>query len=133
MLCLMLILFGSVEEVNAQIASNSKAAGLGRCVEPTEFMRKNHMELLLHQRDETVHQGVRTKKHSLVECIACHAEKDSDGKFVSINTEGQFCQGCHAAVAVDMDCFECHAAKPETNAQLITHLSIAMTGQYCLP
>jgi hypothetical protein len=30
-----------------------------QCVEPVEFMRRNHMELILHQRDETVHRGIR--------------------------------------------------------------------------
>ena len=89
------------------------------------------MELLLHQRDETVHRGVRTKKHSLVECIACHAEKDADGDFVAINADGQFCQGCHTKAAVSMDCFQCHATKPDPNAQLSAGLAVAMTGPYC--
>jgi len=39
-----------------------------QCVEDTDFMRRNHMELILHQRDETMHRGVRPKKHSLKEC-----------------------------------------------------------------
>ena len=30
------------------------------CVEPTDDMRKNHMEYILHQRDATVHEGIRT-------------------------------------------------------------------------
>ena len=107
-----LSLLASVELAGAQVLGNSRAAGLDRCVEPTEFMRRNHMELLLHQRDETVYLGVRTKKHSLVECIACHAERDSNGQFVSINAKGQFCQDCHATAAVSMDCFQCHATKP---------------------
>ena len=29
------------------------------CVEDTDFMRRNHMELLKHQRDETMLNGVR--------------------------------------------------------------------------
>lgn len=111
-LMIALSLLASIELAGAQVLGNSRAAELDRCVEPTEFMRRNHMEVLLHQRDETVHLGVRTKKHSLVECIACHAERDSNGKFVSINAEGQFCQDCHATAAVSMDCFQCHATKP---------------------
>ncbi|MGD2056814.1 MAG: sulfur reduction protein DsrJ, partial [Gammaproteobacteria bacterium] len=39
------------------------------CVEPTEEMRRNHMEYILHQRDETMHRGIRTKQYSLEECI----------------------------------------------------------------
>jgi len=42
------------------------------CVEPTAEMRRNHMKYILHQRDETMHQGIRTKQHSLEECINCH-------------------------------------------------------------
>ena len=125
-----LSLLASVELAGAQVLGNSRAAELDQCVEPTEFMRRNHMELLIHQRDETVHRGIRTKNHSLVECIACHAEKDSDGQFVSINAEGQFCQDCHVTAAVSMDCFQCHATKPDVNAQL-TGLAIAMTRPNC--
>ena len=125
-------LLASIEQAGAEVLGNSRAAELDQCVEPTEFMRRYHMELLLHQRDETVHQGIRTKRHSLVECIACHAEKGSDGQFVSINAEGQFCQDCHATAAVSMDCFQCHATKPDAKAQL-TGLAIAMTGPNCQP
>ena len=125
-------LLASVEQAGAQVLDNSRAAELDHCVEPTEFMRRNHMELLLHQRDDTVHQGIRTKKHSLIECIACHAAKDSNGQFVSINAEGQFCQDCHTTAAVSMDCFQCHATKPDVNAQS-KGLAIAMTELNCRP
>lgn len=47
-----------------------------QCVEPTPDMRRNHMRYLTHQRDETVHRGIRTKRHSLKECVACHAGED---------------------------------------------------------
>ena len=30
-----------------------------------ELMRRDHMDLMIHKRDETVHQGVRTKRYSL--------------------------------------------------------------------
>jgi hypothetical protein len=79
------------------------------CVEPIEVMRKNHMRLLSHQRDATVHAGIRTKKYSLVECINCHSSDDQNGKPIAINAAGQFCQSCHAYAGVQMDCFQCHA------------------------
>lgn len=133
-LCLILVLLCSVKGVSAEITGSSRAAELEQCVEPTELMRRNHMDMLIHQRDKTVHQGIRTKNHSLLECIACHAEKDTDGKFVAINAEGQFCQSCHAAVAVSMDCFQCHAAKPEpSKVMLESNLSIVIAGLYCVP
>ena len=47
----------------------------GQCVEPTDLMRRDHMKLLKHQRDKTMHQGIRTKPHSLNECISCHASQ----------------------------------------------------------
>ena len=82
------------------------------CVEDTEFMRANHMELLLHQRDETVHRGIRTKKHSLKECISCHAVTDANNQPVSVTDPKHFCRVCHDYAAVQIDCFECHASKP---------------------
>ena len=87
-----------------------------RCVEPVELMRRDHMEFLLHQRDLTVHDGVRSKRHSLVECIACHAGRDESGAYVPINAPDQFCEGCHSYAAVDIDCFECHATVPPAPA-----------------
>ena len=84
-------------------------AGTGeRCVEDTAFMRRNHMELLLHQRDRTVHDGIRTTKHSLANCVTCHASRKT-GRVTG--TDG-FCASCHSYAGVALDCFECHADKP---------------------
>jgi len=99
-----------------------------KCVEPTEIMRKDHMKFLLHQRDETVHKGIRTKKHSLKECIECHANKDEDGKFIPVNAPGEFCQSCHGFTSVKMDCFECHATKPRNNTAFHPIVTPAMKG-----
>ncbi len=91
-----------------------KARG-GQCVEDPAFMRRNHMSLLKHQRDDTMHGGVRTGKYSLKTCVACHASTASQ----SVSAEsGDFCQSCHAYAAVKIDCFGCHANKPPaTDAQ----------------
>ncbi|MFT5113516.1 MAG: putative CXXCH cytochrome family protein [Parasphingorhabdus sp.] len=83
-----------------------------KCVEPTEFMRRYHMDILMHQRDNTVIHGVRSDKHSLVGCISCHADKNSTGDYIPVNAEGQFCQSCHSYAAVKVDCFQCHATVP---------------------
>lgn len=83
------------------------------CVADTDFMRRNHMELIKHQRDETVIEGIRGKPFSLVECVDCHAGRDDTGKAVRIDGEGQFCESCHAYAAVRIDCFSCHAAVPD--------------------
>ena len=68
-------------------------------------MRRRHMDLLKHQRDDTLRAGVRNGNYSLKACIACHASQ----KTQSVNAEaGNFCQSCHAYAAVKIDCFECH-------------------------
>jgi hypothetical protein len=89
------------------------------CVEPDEEMRRNHMNFILHQRDETVHEGIRTRQHSLEECVNCHASLDEEGdEYLPINSEGQFCNSCHSYTAVNIDCFQCHATKPERSSTL---------------
>jgi len=82
------------------------------CVEPTDVMRRDHMHFLMHQRDETVHGGIRGAKHSLVGCIDCHAQLDAQGAAVPVNAKGQFCESCHRFAGARMDCFECHATVP---------------------
>jgi hypothetical protein len=86
----------------------------GMCVEPTDVMRKNHMEFILHQRDETVHEGIRTSKHSLKQCISCHAVKNDQGEYVHVDDSKHFCVTCHEYAAVNIDCFQCHADTPRS-------------------
>jgi hypothetical protein len=81
----------------------------GKCVEDTQFMLRNHMDLLKHHRDRTVHEGVRTTQHSLANCVACHASPQT-GRVTG--SEEAFCEGCHRYAAVKLDCFECHADRP---------------------
>jgi hypothetical protein len=84
-----------------------------KCVADTDFMRRNHMTMLDHQRDGTVHEGIRTKQFSLKECIACHAVQGPDARPVTIKSPKHFCRACHDYTAVKIDCFECHASRPE--------------------
>jgi hypothetical protein len=86
-----------------------------QCVEPTDLMRKNHMDMLKHQRDLTMREGVRTKKYSLVECIECHVVPDEKGDFPQYGTNEHFCSTCHSYASVNIDCFQCHATKPDNN------------------
>jgi hypothetical protein len=81
----------------------------GKCVEDTQFMLRNHMEILKHHRDQTVHQGVRTTQHSLANCVACHASRET-GRVTG--SKDAFCESCHRFAAVTLDCFECHADRP---------------------
>ena len=88
-------------------------AGRGdACVEPTDVMRRDHMEFILHQRDVTVHQGIRTSRHSFTGCIDCHAVTKADGSLARHDDDEHFCAGCHKFAAVRIDCFECHADRP---------------------
>ena len=95
-----------------KLKGHSKADMLEQCVEPTEVMQKEHFGFLYHQRDKTVIKGIRTKEHSLANCIDCHVSYDDNGAALPINSEGQFCQTCHVQTAVNIDCFTCHATVP---------------------
>jgi len=92
-----------------------------RCVEDTDFMRRNHMTLLMHQRDDTMLQGIRSKKYSLRECIGCHAVQGADANAVRVSDPKHFCRACHDYVAVKIDCFQCHASRPEIDADTVPH------------
>jgi hypothetical protein len=83
-----------------------------QCVEPTDVMRRDHMKFILHQRDDTVHGGIRTSRHSLKGCIDCHVTADANGRYPSIKSKDHFCSACHSYAAVQVDCFECHSDHP---------------------
>jgi hypothetical protein len=88
--------------------------GMGeRCVEDTDYMRRNHMDMLKHQRDETMLRGVRTKQYSLKECINCHAVEGQGSVPVTAADPQHFCRSCHDYAAVSIDCFQCHASRPD--------------------
>lgn len=74
------------------------------CVAPTEEMRRDHMNLLLRQRDRTMRQGLREQRFSLKGCVECHASSATG----SVLGDEGFCASCHAYASVRMDCFECH-------------------------
>ncbi len=83
------------------------------CVEDTDFMRRNHMLVLKHQRDQTMHEGIRSKKYSLKECVTCHAVPGPDSRPVTTSSPQHFCRSCHDYAAVSIDCFQCHASRPD--------------------
>lgn len=84
----------------------------GECVEPEDVMKRDHMKFILHQRDKTVHQGVRTDKYSLKNCVNCHANSKTN----SVLGKDGFCASCHSYAAVSIDCFSCHTSTAEKNA-----------------
>ena len=122
MLTAMLVGISSVSGVVCAEEGNAASTALSpviptaqgeACVEDTEFMRRNHMELLKHQRDETTLKGVRSQQHSLKECLSCHAVYGPDAIAVTVSNPSHFCRSCHDYAAVSIDCFQCHASRPE--------------------
>ena len=92
-----------------------------QCVDPIPEMRRNHMEKILHHRDQTMHEGIRTTKYSLKNCVNCHA----DPKTNSVLGKDGFCASCHQYAAVSIDCFSCHSDKREPKAAEATPASAA--------
>ena len=84
-----------------------------QCVADPATMRRDHPAMLKHQRDETVHGGIRGAKASLKACVSCHASA-ATGSVAAAPTD--FCAACHSYTAVRIDCFECHATKPAATA-----------------
>ncbi|GAB6041348.1 hypothetical protein JCM17961_20220 [Endothiovibrio diazotrophicus] len=87
-----------------------KAKG-DQCVEDPGYMRRHHMELLMHQRDDTLRRGIRTTRYSLKHCLSCHVPSVEEKK-VEFGSNEHFCSSCHNYAAVRIDCFECHATQP---------------------
>jgi hypothetical protein len=117
---------GDVPYPNIPQVPESKAK---HCVEPTEVMRRHHMDFILHQRDETMHLGIRTKKYSLSECISCHVNPDANGEYPRISSNQHFCAACHTYTSVTIDCFQCHADVPEPSEST----SVTQQNQSHLP
>ncbi|THB62796.1 MAG: cytochrome C, partial [Desulfovibrio sp.] len=88
--------------------------GLDSCVESTEFMRREHMQLLDDWRDQVVRDAnrvyVSTENFGTEDapvyrmyeaslqntCMDCHTNK------------AEFCDKCHAAASVEPYCWDCH-------------------------
>ena len=85
--------------------------GSKECVEPRDYMRAYHMDLLNEWRDNVVRDGKRdyastangrTFDMSLTRtCLDCHSNKV------------EFCDRCHTYLAVDPYCWDCHVEPKE--------------------
>lgn len=111
MLLGLMTVLGSVQAGEA-VDGSAKADKMEQCVAPTQDMRRNHFEMIKHQRDLTVRHGIRNRDDSLAKCVDCHARKDATGTAVPIDAEGEWCAGCHEYTAVNITCFSCHSAVP---------------------
>ena len=86
-----------------------------QCVADPATMRRTHMDLLKHQRDDTVRGGIRGAKASLKACISCHASRETQSVAAAPTN---FCVSCHSYAAVKIDCFECHTSRPAAALRL---------------
>jgi cytochrome c len=75
------------------------------CVEPVEFMKAWHMDLLDEWRDAVVRDGDRLYKATDGElhqmslthnCMKCHTDHE------------KFCNSCHKFAGVEPYCWDCH-------------------------
>ncbi len=94
-----------------------------KCIQPEDVMRREHMNYILHERDETMHEGIRGEPKSLANCINCHVEPNENGEIAGIETKEHFCNACHQYAAVQIDCFQCHADRPQKYIKRNTHTS----------
>lgn len=76
-----------------------------QCVEAAQYMKHEHMQLLIDWKDSVVRYGIRTyvasdgKEYviSLTNtCMECHPNK------------AEFCDRCHDYVGVQPYCWDCH-------------------------
>jgi len=94
-----------------------------QCIHDEHEMRRNHMNYILHERDETMHEGVRNEPGSLAACIDCHVEPNDKGEIAGIDSKDHFCNGCHQYASVQIDCFQCHADRPQKFIKRSSHTS----------
>jgi hypothetical protein len=76
-----------------------------KCIEDTDYMTTNHMELLDQWRDAVVRDGQRVytsssgEKHVISltgSCMSCHSSREA------------FCTRCHDYADVEPTCWDCH-------------------------
>jgi [DsrC]-trisulfide reductase subunit J len=108
---LLLFLFVSVAWATEADTPKLDIGKGGHCVRDPQWMRKNHMSLILHQRDETVRKSHRVAKDGIENCVDCHASLVDNS--VTARSDS-FCVACHRYAAVRIDCFECHANTRKT-------------------
>ena len=89
----------------------AKAKEAKECIEPTSFMRTQHMKILDRWRNEAVRDanrfyestsGMRFDKSLQNTCLDCHSNKS------------KFCDQCHNYMGVVPYCWDCHI-EPEEN------------------
>lgn len=86
-----------------------KQLAVKQCIEPTAWMRANHMKLLNEWRDEYVREGKtvyvnsqgKSFKVGIDTCLKCHYNP-------ALSPSEQFCVSCHDYASVQPTCWNCH-------------------------
>ncbi|EGW39648.1 sulfate reduction electron transfer complex DsrMKJOP subunit DsrJ [Desulfosporosinus sp. OT] len=111
--------------------ANLKQAADSQCVEPADYMRNNHMQLLNQWRQAYVRDGLteytnsqgKTFEINIDTCTKCHstgAASNTSGvsnpavnevgvSNPAVNTSDQFCVSCHDYASVKPTCWSCHS------------------------
>ncbi len=91
-----------------------KALKVKKCVEPEQYMRESHMQLLIKWRDSALRHAKRVYVNSNGEeyvislqktCLRCHSNRS------------EFCDRCHKYADVDPYCWDCHFSKAKQEEQ----------------
>ena len=99
------IWYGLANEKAAYVPKPEVIADEKQCIEPMQYMRDKHIEMLQDWKESVVREGVRTyvasdsKEYniSLVRtCMECHSNK------------AEFCDQCHNYVGTKPKCWDCH-------------------------
>ena len=83
------------DEVKASPFLETPDGGFEDCVKDVSYMRFHHMDVLRRMRARAVRDGMRGET-TLDKCRGCHPSR------------GGFCNRCHEAASVSLDCFGCH-------------------------
>lgn len=84
-----------------------------QCIEPVEYMRAEHMQILNEWRDKALREGLRSYTASdgrvweislQKTCMSCHDDKEG------------FCDACHTPNSVSPYCWDCHIEPQQTEA-----------------
>jgi hypothetical protein len=76
-------------------------------------MRYHHMDLLRDVREEVVRFGIRGGV-TLAGCGDCHTNRD------------QFCDRCHEAASVRLDCYGCHYYPERASDRELARIGLAL-------
>ena len=105
--------YPEVAKPQGEVVLNGVSVNAGEsCVEPLEWMRANHMTLLLNWRDQALREekrvyiasnGKQWETSLQNTCMACHADKVG------------FCDECHNQNSVNPYCWDCHVIPQGNN------------------